>query len=97
MQQPGPIYLRMQKKLSALDPKILDIQDDSPAHQGHAAMKGISSKETHFRITVVSDQFEQLSLVKRHRKVYELLDEEMKDGGVHALQMVTKTVAEYEK
>ncbi len=40
---------------------------------------------------VVADAFKGKSLVARHRMVYALLDEELKEKGVHALALKTKT------
>ena len=34
--------------------------------------------ESHFKITVVSNVFEQLRPVQRHQKIYEILKTEMK-------------------
>ena len=58
-------------------------------------MKGATSRETHFRVTVVSDAFKAKPQPARHRMVYALLKEELdKEGGVHALQLKTQTVDE---
>ena len=48
------------------------------------------NSETHFKIIVASEQFQGQNHVKRHRIIYGLLDEELKNG-VHALSMVLKT------
>ena len=50
--------------------------------------------ESHFRLEIVSDVFEGKSLPARHRLVYSLLANELKNDGVHALQMKTKTPEE---
>ena len=52
--------------------------------------------ETHFNVEVVSEAFSGKLPVARHRMVYALLDEEIKDG-VHALSLKTKTPAEAAK
>lgn len=52
--------------------------------------------ETHFRILIVSNQFAGKLPVQRHRMVYGLLEEEFKNG-LHAVNIVAKTPAEYEK
>lgn len=46
--------------------------------------------ETHFKVVVVSPDFEGKNLVQRHRLIYALVDEEIK-GGVHALSLHTYT------
>ena len=35
-------------------------------------MKGLSSSETHFRLSVVSQAFEGLPTIKRHKLVYQV-------------------------
>lgn len=58
-------------------------------------MQGVTSKETHFNVTIVSSAFEGKNQPARHRMVYALLKEEMsRDGGIHALQLRTRTVEE---
>lgn len=84
----------IEKKLTeGLAPVLLEVEDVSHQHAGHAgAPKG--SSETHFNVTVVSEQFHGRNLLKRHRLVYDLLEEELQHGGVHALSLNTKTPAE---
>jgi sulfur transfer protein SufE/stress-induced morphogen len=83
----------IERKLSErLNPVQIEVEDVSHQHAGHAgAPRG--SSETHFNVKVVSDEFQGLSLVKRHRLIYGLLQEELQNG-LHALSLVTKTPAE---
>lgn len=73
-----------------LSPVELEVEDISYQHAGHAESDG---EETHFYVKVVSHEFEGKSLVKRHRLVYSLLQNELKNG-LHALSIVAKTPAE---
>ncbi|KAJ5761563.1 hypothetical protein N7533_003602 [Penicillium manginii] len=76
-------------------PTTLIIRNDSHKHAHHAAMEGSTSKETHFHVTITSSSFEKKMQPARHRMVYALLKEEMaREGGIHALQLRTKTPAE---
>ena len=50
----------------------------------------------HFEALIVSSEFEGLSRVKRHQKVYAALGGRMRDE-VHALSMRTLTPAEWRK
>jgi len=50
--------------------------------------------ETHFIIEITSEQFEGLTSLKRHRLVYSIVDEEVSNGPVHALSLVTKAPEE---
>ncbi|GBF93977.1 hypothetical protein Rsub_06226 [Raphidocelis subcapitata] len=90
-----PIASSMQRKITAaLKPVKLDIVDESHKHAGHAGNpSGNPNAETHFKVLVVSDEFEGKRLVQRHQILYRLLDDEIK-AGVHALSMDTKTPGE---
>lgn len=82
--------IRMERKLkSLLEATVLEIEDVSHLHAGHAAVKG-SQGETHFNVKVVSPKFEGLTLLKRHRLVYDALSEELQSG-LHALSIVALT------
>ncbi|KAI9098765.1 bola protein [Phlyctochytrium arcticum] len=91
----GPMYSRIEEKLTAgLEPATLVIIDESDKHKGHAAMRGVTRGETHFRVTAVSEKFQGKMPVARHKMIYEILSEELKDGGIHALSITAKTLAE---
>ena len=80
----------IQRKLqSTFDIHCLEVMDESASHQ-----TGRQS-ETHFRILIVSKDFEGLSMVQRHRKVYQALSEVMKNS-VHALSQQTFTLKEWQ-
>lgn len=65
----------------ALKPKVLEIIDNSAAHAGHA---GARSGGGHYYVTIVSDAFEDKSLVQRHQLIYQALGDLMKQE-IHAL------------
>ncbi|CDH49009.1 domain protein [Lichtheimia corymbifera JMRC:FSU:9682] len=93
----GPVETAIESKLiEALDPSTLHIVNESHMHAHHAAMKGNTNKETHFRITLISEKFAGQTLMQRHRSVYKLLKDELEQG-VHALTLRTKTQSEIEK
>ncbi|KAJ7951211.1 SufE-like protein chloroplastic-like [Quillaja saponaria] len=84
---------RIKEKLEKeLNPTELQVEDISNQHAGHTGVKG-STGETHFYVKVVSKEFEGKSLVKRHRIIYNLLQEELQTG-LHALAIVAKTPSE---
>ena len=61
-------------------------------------MQGSTSKETHFRVFITSEVFKSKPQPARHRLVYALLKEELqREGGIHALQLRTRTPEEQEK
>jgi BolA protein len=71
-----------EKITKALEPTQISVEDESHLHAGHAGAR--PGGQTHFRITVVSARFADLSLVKRHRLINEALAEELR-GPIHAL------------
>ncbi|XP_057784124.1 sufE-like protein 1, chloroplastic/mitochondrial [Salvia miltiorrhiza] len=75
-----------------LRPTALNVEDISYQHAGHSGVAG-SDGETHFNVEVVSEEFEGKSLVKRHRMIYSLLQDELQSG-LHALSIVAKTPTE---
>ena len=92
----SPVADRMVQKLqSELNPVSLQVVDDSYKHAGHAGFKGGAgySGESHFTVEIVSSRFEGLTSIKRHRLVYQILEEELK-ASIHALSLVTKTPTE---
>ncbi|MBX6321767.1 MAG: BolA family transcriptional regulator [Rhodospirillaceae bacterium] len=66
----------------AFAPVRLLVEDESHRHEGHPGSR--PGGETHFRVEVVSPAFGGLSRVERQRRVYGVLDAELK-GPVHAL------------
>lgn len=45
----------------------------------------------HLMVRIVSDGFKGRTLLDRHRMVYQALDEPMKDGRIHALEITAVT------
>ena len=79
----------------SLNPSFLEIHNDSHLHSHHKAMAGSASQETHFRVVITSEAFKSKVQPARHRMVYSLLKEEMaQEGGIHALQLRTRTPEE---
>ncbi|MEM9384614.1 MAG: BolA family protein [Pseudomonadota bacterium] len=83
---------RLREALGALAPVALDVIDDSHRHRNHP---GAADGRGHFRVRIVSEQFEGLNRIKRHQLVFSLVDELMKTD-IHALQIDAKTPSEVE-
>ncbi|XP_069796689.1 bolA-like protein 1 [Narcine bancroftii] len=83
MQRPVETILRA-KLQSDLSPSHLEVVNES--HR-HAVPLG---SETHFKVVVVSQRFEGLPLLQRHRLVNKAVQEELATT-VHALSIVAKT------
>ncbi|XP_059287094.1 protein BOLA1, chloroplastic [Lycium ferocissimum] len=85
---------RMKTRLqSALEATLIEVEDVSHQHAGHAAVRETGANETHFNVKIVSGKFDGQNLVKRHRMVYDLLSDELQSG-LHALSIVAKTPKE---
>ena len=84
------IQKALEEKLSkGLSPLILKVINESPNHNVP------EGSESHFRVLIVSDQFKELSSIKRHQMVHTLIKEELKV--VHAFSQSTFTSEEWVK
>ncbi len=73
-----------------LSPVQLSVTNESHMHSVPPG------SESHFRVLVVSPQFQGLPLVKRHQMINKVLAPHF-DEGLHALAMETFTPEEWEK
>ena len=87
------VKLIEEKLTEALQPKRLDVIDESHLHAGHGGAR--PEGETHFRVMIVSALFEGESRVARHRMVTKVLAAEM-NNPIHALSLKTLTPKEAE-
>ena len=72
-------------------PDHLEIRDDSANHAGHA---GATSGGGHFKVVIVSGQFDGQSLLDRHRAVNAAVGD-LFGAQIHALALKTLTPAEW--
>ena len=75
---------------AALAPSLLELGDDSALHAGHP---GAASGGGHYRVKIVSPQFEGLKLVMRHRLVYDSV-RDMMHSEIHALAITALAPSE---
>ncbi|MFA5631373.1 MAG: BolA/IbaG family iron-sulfur metabolism protein [Porticoccaceae bacterium] len=81
---------RIEGKLNvAFAPDFIEVVNESHMHSVPA------NSETHFKVTLVTEKFAGLRLVRRHQDVYKVLDDELKSG-VHALALHTYTPDEWQ-
>lgn len=81
----------IEEKLSnALNPVYLEILDESYMHSSGPGA------ESHFKVTVVTDAFDTLSLIKRHREINRILADEL-NSSIHALAIHAHTSSEWER
>lgn len=93
----GPVETSINQKLTKLfNPHHLKIENESSKHAHHAAMRAdpeaAATGETHFNVTIVSDLFEGVAILERHRMVNECLKQELEEKGLHALSIKAKTL-----
>lgn len=74
----------------ALDPSLLELEDESALHAGHA---GAASGGGHYRLKIVSKRFDGLKLVMRHRLVYDSVHDMMRNE-IHALAITALAPSE---
>jgi len=79
----------IESKLSALNGEVLNVENESHMHSVP------ENSETHFKVILVSEEFEKIRAVKRHQMVYALLKDELA-GPVHALALHLYTPEEWQ-
>lgn len=85
------IQSALESKLTeALAPSHLEILNES---EGHGLPR---SAEKHFKVVAVSEAFKDLSRIERHRKVHDIVAQELRDH-VHALSVQAFTPEEWQK
>ena len=75
------VAVELEGRLAELAPTMLEVQDDSAAHAGHAASE---AGGRHFSVTIVSEHFRGLSRLARHRAVLDRVGD-LIPHPVHAL------------
>ncbi len=78
-----------QKVRTELHPALLQLENESHQHAGPRT-------DSHFKLVVVADAFRGLSKVKRHQRLYQVLQQELQ-GPVHALALHLYTPEEWEQ
>jgi BolA protein len=83
----GPIETKIKEKLTkSLDIQELKIVNESEKHAHHKGNPG--GEETHFKIYLKCSDFKGISHLARHKKVYEILEEEIEK--IHAISLELK-------
>ncbi len=85
---------KLEEKLQKnLDCTFLEIINESYLHKGHHHLQDgkqtvfDGTEESHFRIKIAATDFKKLKRVEIHKKIYEIIKEEMKI--IHALAIET--------
>ncbi len=77
-----------EKIIATFMPSHYEVHNESGQHAGPAS-------ESHFKIIIVSNTFDNMSLITRHRAVNTLFADELKK--IHALAMHTYTQDEWQQ
>ncbi|WP_440995953.1 BolA family protein [Arhodomonas sp. SL1] len=76
---------------AALTVEGLEVIDDSHLHRGHA---GARAGGGHYRVRIISPDFEGRGTIARHRMVYAAMGDAMRNDVIHALSIQALTPAE---
>lgn len=79
----------IEMKLSVLNPHFLEIVDESSLHAGHTGNPN-GDAESHFAIKIAAEKLNNLSMIKQHRIINNILKDEF-DNGLHALSISIKS------
>jgi len=79
-----------EKITTTLQPEYLEVLNESHMHNVPPG------SESHFKVTVVTKEFDGKMLVARHRVLNNLLKSEL-EGPIHALSLNTLTPAEWQE
>lgn len=80
----------VQKLQAAFTPEHMQVVNESNQHNVPPG------SESHFKVVIVSTQFQTLREVARHQSVYKVLTDELA-GGVHALALHTYSPQEWQQ
>lgn len=80
----------IRERLATLAPSALELIDESHLHAGHA---GARSGGRHYRLSIVSEQFDGRRTMERHRIIYAALGDLMQRD-IHALSIVARAPGE---
>lgn len=84
------LQTQLEELLQQCSPSHLEILNESSGHGGY-----FPGKESHFKVTIVSDVFQGLRLVQRHQKVYGLVGDLLAPSKIHALAIHAYTLDEW--
>jgi len=73
-----------EKLQKAFSPVLLEVEDDSEKHRGHAGYQ--DGGQSHFNVRISAPVFKDMSRIQRHRAVHGALGPEL-IGRIHALAL----------
>lgn len=88
-----PLADDITRRLQSLSPSFYQLDNESMNHAGYFV-----GKESHFKLTIVSEQFAGKRQVQRHQLVYGLVNDLLAQGGgtIHAFSIHAYTADEWQ-
>ena len=86
MSDAAALEATIRERLATLAPSALELIDESHLHAGHA---GARSGGRHYRLSIVSEQFDGRRTMERHRIIYAALGDLMQHD-IHALSITAR-------
>ena len=75
----------IKKKLSdQINIQNIEIEDKSFLHKNH---KGNQEGKYHLKLNIVSDELKNMNRIESNKKIYKLLDKELKET-IHSIQII---------
>jgi BolA protein len=84
----GPVQQHIHSTVQGSELKPVHLEVENESHGRH-------EDESHFHVLVVSESFEGMTPIKRHRAVQALLTDDTGKLPFHSLRLTTKTPAQY--
>jgi BolA protein len=84
-----PLVTLIRERFEALSPQFVEVVNESYKHKH-------SFSESHFKVLVVSESFEDQTTIKRHRMINKLLEPELRAGTIYALSIKALTPTQFE-
>ena len=72
------------KLLNKINIQSINIEDKSFLHKNH---KGNQEGKYHLKIIIVSDELKKMNKIESNKKIYKILDKEMKED-IHSIQIL---------
>lgn len=87
------IAKKLHQALQILTPSHLTLENESHQHAGY-----VDGKESHFKLTIVSEKFTNQRLIARHQQIYAIAHDflTVNGGGIHALAIHAYTLNEWQ-
>lgn len=88
-----PLATEITERLQSLTPSFYQLDNESMNHAGYFA-----GKESHFKLTIVSEAFIGKRLLQRHQQIYRIINDLLAQGGgtIHAFSIHAYTPDEWQ-